>query len=319
MKKSKENSFCSIGTVNIMKALNVFLLFMLITSAMAQTQIPEGGFNNWNPNSINTYYEPAGDWWATLNPLVSIGAPVTVYPTSDAHSGEYAAQLETKLWGTLLLSGLLVSGDFILSAPYIQNGKPFTDTPSKFKGWYKYISVNGDSAGIAAILTRYNTGKGKQDTVATAITAITENASTYTEFEIDFEYLMPGINPDSIIIVFTSSGDGGNFQGEVGSTLTIDDISLEYPFGIQESLMPEFIVEAFPSPATNNISFKFYTTQAEKLFCFVYSLNGQMIQSFSPVGKEHQMDVSNWSQGKYIIQVYKDSKLASSAKFIVNH
>jgi len=319
MKKSKENSFCRNGTVNIMKLLNVLLLFLLISPAIAQTQIPEGGFNNWTPNSTSTYYEPAGAWWATLNPLVSIGAPVTVSPVDDAHSGEYAAQLETRLWGTLLLSGIMVSGDFILSAPYIKNGKPFADTPSKFTGWYKYISVNGDSAGIAAILTRYDTGKGKQDTVATAVTAITESASIYTEFEIDFEYFMPGINPDSIIIVFTSSGDGGNFHGEVGSTLTIDDISLEYPFGIQESLLPEFITEAFPSPATTSISFKFNTAQAEKLFCYVYSLNGQLMQSFSPDDKEYRMDVSNWPQGKYVIQVYEDSNLASSAKFIVAH
>jgi hypothetical protein len=302
-----------------MKMLFVFLLSMLMTSAMAQTPIPEGGFNNWTPNSTNTYYEPEGGWWTTLNPLVSIGAPVTVYPTEDAHSGEYAAQLETKLWGTLLLSGIMVSGDFILSPPYIENGKPFTDTPSKFKGWYKYLSINGDSAGIAAILTRYNPGKGKQDTVATAVTAITESASTYTAFELDFDYLLPGIDPDSIVIVFTSSGDGGNLQGQVGSTLTLDDISLEYPIGIQESLMPEFIVEAFPSPAITSISFKFNTAQAEQLFCYVYSLNGQMMHSFSPDNKKYRIDVSNWPQGKYVLQVYKDSKLASSAKFIVTH
>ena len=206
-----------------------------------------------------------------------------------------------------------------MTEPYIKNGKPFTDKPSKFKGWYKYISVNGDSAGVAAILTKYNTDKGQQDTVATAITAITENASSYTEFEIDFDYSITGINPDSIVIVFTSSGDGGNFQGEVGSTLTIDDISLEYPFGVQEYLMPEFTVDAFPSPATDRISFKFNTTQADKLLCYVYSLNGQLIGSFSPEGMEHQLDVSTWSPGKYILQVYRGTKLTSSAKFVLLH
>ena len=130
---------------------------------------------------------------------------------------------------------------------------------------------------------------------------------------------MPGINPDSIIIVFTSSGDGGNFLGEVGSTFIVDDISLVYPSGLNESLLPEFNVKVFPSPADDQVSFKFPTTQPEKLLCKVYSLDGRLIKSFSSNHTEYLMDVSNWSQGKYILQVYEDKTLLSSTKFIVTH
>ena len=302
-----------------MKTFFCLILSLLIVSAMAQTQIPEGGFNNWTPNSTNVYYEPSGDWWTTLNSLATLGGPVTVYQTTDAHTGEYAAQLGTMQWGDLLISGLLVSGNFTLTEPYILNGQPFTDTPSKFKGWFKYTPVNGDSAGVGALLTRYNAETSHQDTLATAILAIEENVQTYTQFEIDFDYLIPGLTPDTIIIVFTSSGDGGNFQGEIGSTLTIDDISLEYPTGLQESLLPELKVSVFPSPVAEQVTFKFKTTQPEKLLCDVYAFDGRLIRSFSPDGMEHQMDVSTWSQGKYILQVYKGSSLVSSAKFIVAH
>ena len=104
MKIILKNNSCLPGNFSIMKALNVLLLSLVITAAMSQTQIPEGGFNNWILHSTEIYYEPAGDWWATLNPLATLGGPVTVYRTTDAHSGEYAAQLETKLWGTLLIS-----------------------------------------------------------------------------------------------------------------------------------------------------------------------------------------------------------------------
>ena len=71
----------------------IFVLLALVVSS--QTQIPEGGFENWTPNSSGTYSEPSGNWWTTLNPLASVGAPVTTAPTSDAHSGELAARLET--------------------------------------------------------------------------------------------------------------------------------------------------------------------------------------------------------------------------------
>ncbi|MCB2220616.1 MAG: PCMD domain-containing protein [Bacteroidetes bacterium] len=302
-----------------MKTLHTLFLSLLIGSAMAQTQIPEGGFDNWTPNSTNIYYEPAGDWWTTLNSLALLGAPVTVYQTTDAHSGEFAAKLETVLWGDFLISGLLASGNFIMTEPYIENGRPFTESPSKFKGWYKYSPVNGDSAGVGALLTRYNTNTGQKDTVATAVRAITNSAETYTQFEIDFNYIIPGINPDTIIIVFTSSGDGGNFLGEVGSTLIIDEISLEYPSGIMESLSQEFTISAFPSPATDLVSFEFNTKHPKKLMCNVYAIDGRFMQSFSPSEKKHQLDVSTWQQGKYILQAYIDNSLVSSAKFVVVH
>lgn len=302
-----------------MKALNILILSLLVGSALAQTQIPEGGFNNWTPNITNQYYEPAGDWWTTLNPLALLGGPVTVYQTEDAHSGDYAAQLETKLWGDFLISGLLASGDFIMTAPYIQNGRPYTETPSKFKVWYKYSPVNGDSAGVGAILTKYNTDTGQKDTLATAVRAITSGTETYTQFEIDFEYTIQAVNPDTLIIVFTSSGDGGNFQGEVGSTLIIDDVTLEYPSGLAENLMQEFSISCFPSPATDRLSLEFNAKHPEKLLCSIYSMDGRFMQSFETLENKYQLDVSTWQQGNYIIQAYRDNSLVSSAKFVVRH
>ncbi len=302
-----------------MRKLNTLILSFLVVSAMAQTQIPENGFNNWTPSSMNTYFEPSGGWWTTLNPLKSLGGPVTVSYTTDAHSGEFAAQLETKQWGDFLISGLLASGDFIMTEPFIQQGQPFTERPFKFKGWYKYSPVNGDSAGIVAILTKFNTSTGQKDTLAKAIRAIISDVQTYTEFEIDFDYSITGINPDTIIIVFTSSGDGGNFQGQVGSTLLIDDIFLEYSSGLQESLLPEFTVNAFPSPATDQISLEFKTMHPEQLLCSIYAMDGRLIQSFSPSEKKYQLDVSTWQQGNYILQAYLGNSLVSSTKFVVVH
>jgi len=303
-----------------MKTLIILGLSLWIGSAIGQTQIPEGGFNNWHQDSLNIYSEPTGGWWTTLNSLALLGGPVTVTPTTDAHSGEYAAQMETKIWGNaggLLISGLLVSGSFPPGGASIQNGQPFTDTPSKIIGWYKYSPVNNDSAGIGAILTRFNNSTGQQDTVAKAIAAITNAVESYTQFEIDFDYLIPEMNPDTITIVFTSSGDAENFQGEVGSTFIIDDVSLEYPSGLQETLMQEFSINAFPSPAVDQLSLVFNTNHPEKLRCFIYSIDGRFIQSFSPSTKKYQLEVSTWQQGKYIVQAYMDNKLVSSAKFMV--
>lgn len=300
-----------------MKKLCILTSLIITVSAFTQTQIPEGGFDNWTPSASNSYYEPSGGWWTTLNSLELLGAPVTVTRSTDVHSGDYAAQLETKEWGTLLLSGLLAAGNFVTTAPFIEQGRPFTDKPSKLKGWYKYSPVNGDSAGVVAILTKFNTGTNQQDTIAEAIGALKDNVTAYTQFEFDFDYSITGTDPDTIILVFVSSGDGGNFNGQVGSTLLIDDLTLEYSSGLQESIAPEFTVDVFPSPATEEVSLEFNTNSPEKLQCHIYSMDGSFVTSFSLSGHTHQLDVSTWKQGKYIVQAWTGNNLASSSKFMV--
>ncbi len=298
----------------------MILLFpFIVGSAMTQTQIPEGGFNNWTPSSLNTYYEPSGGWWTTLNTLTSLGGPVTVSRSTDVHSGTYAAKLETKQWGTFLIAGLLASGKFIMTSPYIELGKPFTDKPLKFKGWYKFASVNGDSAGVVALLTRFNSGTGKKDTIAMANQMFLNSISVYTQFDLDFNYKISGLNPDTIIMVFTSSADGGNFNGQAGNTLLIDDVSLEYSNGLAEILMPEFIVNAYPLPANEQLSLEFKTADPEQLLCHIYAIDGRLVKSFSPDSEKHQLNVSDWQQGSYILQACIGNNIVSSAKFIVKH
>jgi len=300
-----------------MKKICILFLTLSVYSAIAQTQIQEGGFENWTLFQ-KTYYEPTGGWWTSLNTLSALGGPVTVSPTTDVHSGSNAAKLETKKWGTFLLPGLLASGSFIMTSPYIKEGKPFTGKPFKFNGWFKYSPVNGDSAAIATFLTKYNTVTGKQDTVAQAIEVLKGNVSEYNPFSLIYEY-KSAIDPDTIIIVFISSAGSGNSSGQVGSTLFIDDVNLEYSSGLQEILMPEFTTDVYPSPATNQILLRFNTMSEEPIICKIFSIEGQLMQSFFFFFKTHQIDVSNWSQNSYIVQVWSSGKYVSSTNFMVAH
>ncbi len=299
----------------------LFILFSLfiVGSAIVQAQIPEGGLNNWTPSAQNTYYEPTGGWWTTLNTLSALGGPVTVSRTSDVHSGTYAAQLETKQWGTFLLPGLLASGNFIMTAPFIKQGQPFTDKPTRFKGWIKFTSVNGDSSAVLAMLTRFNKATSKQDTIAKALQIIKNSILEYTQFDVSFDYINTEIAPDSILLFFTSSAGGNGSPGQVGSTLFVDDISLEYSNGVQELLMPEFSIDVFPTPATEHLSLSFNTTNTEQFLCHIYAIDGRFIQSFTPSEKNHQLDVSEWQQGSYIVQTWIGNSFVSSAKFVVVH
>ena len=237
-----------------MKKIYFLLFFFCVSFAYAQTQLPEGGFNNWTISSTGEYEEPSGNFWTTLNSLKLLGGPVTVRKSTDFHLGTFAARLETKQWGSFLLPGLLVSGSFETEAPFIIQGKPFTEKPMKFKGWYKYTSVNNDSAAIVTLLTKYNNASNKRDTIALAVLKVKNTVSSYTPFDINIDYTQNGVNPDSITVVFSSSANGENFQGQVGSILWVDDVSLEYSTGVQESLLPEFGINIFPSPANQTIN-----------------------------------------------------------------
>lgn len=225
---------------NLYRFLVILATFCGWESAHAQMQIPNGGFENWTTPSGAQYQEPTGGWWTTLNALRSLTAPVTVEKSSDAHSGSYSAKLTTATWGTVLLPGLLVSGEFDIQNPnFLVQGQPWVDLPLAFQGWYKYTSVNNDSAGIAALLTRWNSGAGRRDTLAAAAVVITASQATWTAFDLPFFYTQAGA-PDSILVALVSSGEGQNFVGQAGSTLWIDDLTFEYataapsPVGAQD-------------------------------------------------------------------------------------
>ena len=294
--------------------LNYFLLFFLSFSGYCQTLIPESGFENWT--QTGTYEEPTGNWWTSLNALKSLGGPVTLSKTTDIHSGNYAAKLETKQWGTLIIPGLLVSGRFVTAAPFILQGKPFTDKPIKFKGYYKYISVNNDSAALFAMITKYNSSTLKRDTIAFAQKAILTTTNTYTPFEINFVYSL-STTPDSIDIVFSSSAAGANFAGQVGSTLFIDDIMLEYSTGIVESLTPEAAITLFPSPSKVNIDVKINTSHQYPLHYLIYSFDGKLAATGNIENNKTCISTLLMNAGNYILNVYSKNELLGSKKFII--
>lgn len=240
----------------MMKLLLTFCAALFLGGLLrAQNPIPDAGFESWASDAFNLYEEPASGWWASLNPIKSLGAPVTVEKDMDAHSGTYSAKLTTRLWGTLLLPGLLVSGEFnINNTPdFITQGQPFTDRPTAFSGWYKYAPVNGDSAAVAMLLTRWDATNGRRDTIAEAAFIEYNAVNTWSQFNLPFVYFS-NASPDTMILALVSSADGSNFNGAVGSTLWVDDLDMDMTVGQAES--SSIIWELAPLPADEQITLR---------------------------------------------------------------
>ncbi len=295
------------------KLLLILLLGISGPSVLySQGQIPGGEFESWTTPPFASYEEPNGGWWTTLNTLKSIGGPETVEKTNDAHGGNFAAVLTTKQWGTLTIPGLLVSGEFDIQNPsFLVQGQPFTDSPQAFQGWFKYSPVGGDSAGLAALLTRWNSNLQKRDTLAQAAWVVTSAYPSWTAFDLPFAYFQTGISPDSILVAMVSSGDGQNFNGQVGSTLWIDDVRLEYA-----TVRPE--IESSPKISAVFRSAHISLDLPENLgkcALRVYDMQGQILSEAQVSGGQRNVDF-NAPNGIYVVEIIGSNRIHLRQKLV---
>ena len=300
-----------------------FLFLFLIPFSVVYSQniqLPEGGFENWSRTVQGniSYEEPAGSWWTTLNALAKLGGPVTVSRTGEAHSGDSAARLETAMWGTLVIPGLLVSGKFITSAPFIVQGQPFTAKPGRFKGFYKYTGINGDSAAIYAKLSRLNPLTLKQDTLAEAKMAVYANTTGYVAFDLPFDYYDNDSDPDSLTVVFTSSAAGQSFQGQAGSVLLIDEVSLEYSNGLGEPLGKMAKLEVSPVPASSSVHVRFTGMKMPQTVLFVLNSEGKHVLQCNNPGTSFNLDISGWPTGAYVLWLVTGETVIARSRIIVS-
>lgn len=137
-------------------------------------------------------------------------------------------------------------------------GVPFDRKPVKFIGYYRYkpgetfqnrkgetIADRIDNANIYSVLYRNHDSNGNAivlhgdnvlnspQVVAMARLVDILTTDEWTKFELDFNYLSGDLDRTlleeygySLAIVFTSSAEGANFEGAVGSTLEIDNVSV---------------------------------------------------------------------------------------------
>ncbi|NVO01248.1 MAG: PCMD domain-containing protein [Bacteroidetes bacterium] len=195
----------------------------------------------------NVWMEPVGGFLGTLNQLYSLPAslggpgPLTVDSTIDKYSGIYAAKLTTKMFsptGTnnILIPGLLGAANLDIANQTIHIGKPYTQKPTSFQGYFKYAPVNGDSALIEVYIHKYNVALHKRDTIGYVRKTYNTTVSNYTAFNLALNYnpAYASLTPDSVSILMVSSAGINlnslqNCVGQVGSTLWIDEVSFILP------------------------------------------------------------------------------------------
>jgi hypothetical protein len=200
-------------------------------------------------------------------------------------------------------------------------GKPCADCkPSKFKGYYKYEPVGADSCTALLLLSRWNTGAKKRDTVGYGKMVEYNAVSTYTPFEIPINYLESGSVDTMSLLIISSAGYNlvvfTASHGNPGSTMYVDDLTLDYPSGIQQVLMPEVLVNVYPNPANDfihlDLTGEFKTGTVE-----ILNAEGQQVGSFNLSKKANTIPVHDFPVGSYYFRLLSGKSLLNTGTFVV--
>jgi hypothetical protein len=210
------------------------------------SNITDGCMDDWKSYNYlgNTYLDLTSGFLQTLNQLSALPAaaggpgPVTVDSVTDCTQGKYAARLVSKEFspmGTpIFIPGYVGASVLDIPNATIHLGKPYTLRPQRFQGSYKYSPVGSDSAMVQIVLSRFNAGAGKRDTIAFDKIIIKNAVSSFTQLDFPLTYKDLVNSPDTLILVISASA-GVNFQvldgshGQIGSTMWVDDLKFVFP------------------------------------------------------------------------------------------
>lgn len=245
-----------------MKKITTLLFgFLALNLAFAQTTVPNGEFEDWTDeyHILN---------WDGLNYDGGIINFHTFMRTDDAHSGNYAAKVETinqSLIGDI--PGIAFTGNVEFDPVTLEYdftvGVPVEGRPSSLKGFFKYNPAGGDTMAIVIGMFRWDEEQMNLDSIGGGLFYTGSTVNSYTEFEAPIQYFDPVQEADTMYIMMFSSLDSYH----LGSVLKVDDLTLNYgPVGILDGV-DDANISIYPNPASNYLCVEMPTNsmQAELL------------------------------------------------------
>ncbi|MEI7895472.1 MAG: T9SS type A sorting domain-containing protein [bacterium] len=314
------------------------LLSLALNSAFSQSNITNGDFENWHNVVVNPTlnYEdigttPADNWMSTLNSLAAVPptaggpGPVTVFKTTDKYSGTFAAKGISANFPlgpvTIFIPGMIGTAVMDMVGVKAILGKPCAGCkPLRFKGYYKFEPVNGDSCVAVILLSKWNATAKKRDTIGLGKMVQHSAVSTYTQFDIPVTYTGTGVVDSMTMLVVSSAGfNVVNFTGSVGqagNTMYVDALSLEYPNGIEQVLMPEVAVKVYPNPASDVLHIDLSAEVKNSSF-EVYNTAGKLVGTYGISQTTSTIPVYSLVNGAYYFRLVSGKDLLNTGSFVI--
>lgn len=274
---------------------------------------PNGDFEDWLPVSFE---DPL--FWTTSNILNVYSSP-SVIRTNESYEGLFAARIINQ-------HGMMNDGmSYLLIGGIGDNGPlggfPIAEVPVSLKGYYKYAPVDMDSGLLLCVFTKWNSTTHHTDEIA-RMTKAFYAAESYMVFELAFD-IEWSETPDTMLIGFSPSFlENEEVVPSIGSTLTVDDLFLEFGSGIA---MPvgEYLnsIHAYPVPANTQMQLDFELPLATSVLISVYDLKGNEVWrndlGYRPAGKiSLSIPLNGLASGEYLFTIRTDNGKVSG-KFCV--
>lgn len=232
-------------------------------------EIPNASFDEWRKDGKVwcPWQEGGVAFWGTGNKGATTLGDSNTYPSTDTWNGAegYSARLDTKFVGIAgvgkLAAGNMFSGDYKKTDGtngILDFGRPCKERPTRLKGYWKYTCVpishssseyshlkgQPDTANVYIALTDWSApfeirtnpknrqllDKNADYIIAYGSIQSGENIPEWTPFTVELEYRDTHRVPSYILIVSSASKYGDFFTGGSGSTLMIDNYSLEWDY-----------------------------------------------------------------------------------------
>ena len=318
--------------------ITIVLLALAVNAAHSQSNVPNGDMENWHTvvvsSSLN--YEDLGtdaadNWMSTLNSLKAVPptaggpGPVTVFKTTDAYSGTYAAKAVSANFPlgsfTIFIPGMIGTAIMDMTGVRALLGKPCPNCkPLRFKGYYKFEPENGDSCAAVILLSRWNTAAHKRDTIGYGKMVQHSPVPNYTQFDIPVNYTGTGAVDTMTLLVVSSAGFNViqfmSSVGQVGNTMYVDALTLDYPAGIQQVLMPEVGVNVYPNPASDILHIDLTKEVSNGTF-EVYSASGKLVGTYGLSQTSNTVPVYSLGNGAYYFRLISGKELVNTGSFVI--
>lgn len=294
-----------------MKRLYTIIIFLSITSGVkAQNATPNAGFENWN--AVGNRFDPAD--WNNLNPSTAIIGVLTCARASgaDAHSGNYAIKLTTKLIPgfNIIANGIASTGTLITTPPYgVSGGIAYTGRPDSITGWYKYTPAGTDQGFVELQLL----GATNTDTIG-YVRFETPNAtvSTYTRFAAAVNYLSTATPSNSIWILSSSKGVGP----VVNSQIFIDDIAMVFNSSSVNTINSKNEVTILGNVIKEKIRFNYKNTGVYQFR--LIDTAGRIVADTQLNSQQSTVDVTSLD-GLYFYTIENSTGIINTGKIIIRN
>jgi len=318
-----------------------FFLFSFLLSPFslnAQKQLPDGSFETgWKSETgaNGNYLEYETEFFYTLNSLFALDnaqgpADITAHrDNNNPKQGSYSIKLvsgKISVGDDVFLPGMVgtITQEFV--DEFLNSGGNVTisrdwagyTTPQALEGWYRYRPAPGDSALIDIGFYDYNGSSLVEVFVEKVI--IKQTVNNWTHFRIMIPEQYRNRYFSAIRVLFVASA-GVNFEkldeckGQVGSTLWIDDISLNYNVGIKQPLFSTLKAKAFPNPATDVLNVELNEPFTGTVM--VYNVTGSLVMEENITGTQCQLSTSALATGNYIYKLMEGNTIFAQGKFVV--